>query len=69
LAGAKLLFLPKYSPDLTPIEQLFAKLKQMLRKASARTINTLYSAIGQLLYAFLPKECTNYFKNAGYALT
>jgi putative transposase len=69
LAGAKLLFLPKYSPDLNPIEPLFAKLKHMLRKASARTIDTLYGAIGQLLYAFPPKECTNYFKNAGYALT
>jgi putative transposase len=63
-AGAKLLFLPKYSPDLNPIEQLFAKLKHMLRKASARTIDALYCAIGQLLYAFPPKECANYFKNA-----
>ena len=67
-AGAKLLFLPKYSPDLNPIEQVFAKLKHMLRKAGARTIDTLYEAIGQLLRAFPPEECTNYFKNAGYAL-
>ena len=69
LAGAKLLFLPKYAPHLNPIEQLFAKLKHMLRKASARTIDTLYGAIGQLLDAFPPKECSNYCKNAGYALT
>ena len=68
-AGAKLLFLPKYSPDLNPIEQVFAKLKHMLRKAGARTIDTLYEAIWQLLSAFPPEECTNYFKNAGYALT
>ena len=58
-AGAKLLFPPKYSPDLNPIEQVFAKLKHMLRKAGARTIDTLYEAIGQLLSAFPPEECTN----------
>jgi putative transposase len=68
-AGAKLLFLPKYSPDLNPIEQVFAKLKHMLRKAGARTIDALYEAIGHLLSAFPPEECTNYFKNAGYAPT
>jgi putative transposase len=68
-AGAKLLFLPKYSPDLNPIEQVFAKLKHMLRNAGARTIDALYEAIGQLLSAFPPEECTNYFKNAGYILT
>ena len=68
-AGAKLIFLPKYSPDLNPIEQVFAKLKHMLRKAGARTIEGLYEAIRQLLSAFPPEECTNYFKNAGYALT
>src|SRR3984893_7441261 len=67
-AGAKLLFLPKYSPDLNPIEQVFAKLKHMLRKGGARRMEPLYESIGQLLRAFPPEECTNYFKNAGYAL-
>ena len=68
-AGAKLFFLPKYSPDLNPIEQVFAKLKHLLRKAAARTVDTVCSAIGQLLEAFTPQECRNYFKNAGYDLT
>ena len=67
--GAKLIFLPKYSPDLNPIEQVFAKLKHLLRKAAARTVNALYAAIGQLLAAFTPDECANYFRNAGYDLT
>jgi transposase len=66
-ACAKLLFLPKYSPDLNPIEQVFAKLKHKLRKERARTIDALYAAIG--LSAFPPEECTNYLKNAGYAPT
>jgi transposase len=65
--GAKLIFLPKYSPDLNPIEQVFAKLKHLLRKCAARTVETLCAAIGQLLHAFTPQECANYFKNAGYA--
>ncbi len=68
-AGAKLFFLPKYSPDLNPIEQLFAKLKHLLRNAAERTSETVCSAIGQLLDAFTPQECANYFKNAGYDLT
>jgi transposase len=68
-AGAKLIFLPKYSPDLNPIEQVFAKLKHLLRKAAARTLDALCAAIGQLLAAFKPGECANYFRNAGYALT
>jgi transposase len=68
-AGAKLIFLPKYSPDLNPIEQVFAKLKHLLRKAAARTLDALCVATGQLLEAFTPDECTNYFRNAGYALT
>ena len=68
-AGAKLIFLPKYSPDLNPIEQVFAKLKHLLRKAAARTLDALCAAIGQLLGAFTPAECANYFQNAGYALT
>jgi transposase len=65
--GAKLFFLPKYSPDLNPIEQVFAKLKHLLRKAAARTIEAICAAIGQLLGAFTKRECANYFKNSGYA--
>jgi transposase len=67
--GAKLFFLPKYSPDLNPIEQVFAKLKHLLRKAAARTVEAVWAAIGQALKAFIPKECANYFQNAGYAST
>ena len=65
--GAKLIFLPPYSPDLNPIEMAFAKLKAMLRKAAERTVDALWDAIGQILEAFTPQECTNYFKHAGYA--
>jgi transposase len=65
-AGARLLFLPKYSPDLNPIEQFFAKFKHLLRKAAARTRETVCAAIGQLLDAFSPQECANYFAEAGY---
>lgn len=65
-AGAKLFFLPKYSPDLNPIEQVFAKLKHLLRKAAARTHDAVCAAIGQLLDAFTPQECAHYFKNSGY---
>ncbi len=68
-AGAKLFFLPKYSPDLNPIEQVFAKLKHLLRKASARDFDAVTAAIGQLLDAFTPEECANYLKNSGYAYT
>ena len=68
-AGAKLIFLPKYSPDLNPIEQVFAKLKHLLRTAAARTVDALCAAIGQFLGAFTPDECANYLRNAGYALT
>lgn len=56
-AGAKLLFLPKYSPDLNPIEQVFAKLKHLLRKAAARTLETICEEIGQILGTFTPEEC------------
>jgi transposase len=65
--GAKLFFLPKYSPDLNPIEQVFAKLKHLLRKAAARTIETVCAAIGQILEIYTPQECANYFRNSGYA--
>jgi putative transposase len=66
-AGARLIFLPKYSPDLNPIEQVFAKLKHLLRKAAARTTDTVCASIGQLLDAFTPEECANYLANSGYA--
>jgi putative transposase len=66
-AGAKLLFLPKYSPDLNPIEQVFAKLKHLLRKAAARTQAAVSLAIGRLLDSFTAAECANYFRNSGYA--
>ncbi|MGY4509794.1 transposase [Bradyrhizobium sp. USDA 3650] len=65
-AGAKLFFLPKYSPDLNRIERVFAKLKHLLRKAAARTVDAVCAAIGELLYAFTPEECANYLKNSGY---
>ena len=66
-AGAKLLFLPPYSPDLNPIEQVFAKLKLLLRKAAERTIEATWQRIGTLLDAFPPHECANYLRNSGYA--
>ena len=66
-AGARLFFLPPYSPDLNPIEQVFAKLKTLLRKAAERTVEATWQRIGTLLTAFSPQECANYFRNAGYA--
>ena len=66
-AKAKLFFLPAYSPDLNPIEQAFAKMKTLLRKADARTIDKTWRTIGTLLDCYTPTECANYFKNAGYA--
>ena len=66
-AGAKLLFLPPYSPDLNPIEQVFAKLKTLLRKAEERTVEATWRRIGELLDHFTPAECANYIKNSGYA--
>jgi len=65
-AGAKLLFLPPYSPDFNPIEQAFSKLKAHLRKAAERTIHGLWDAIGRILGLYSPQECVNYFANAGY---
>jgi transposase len=67
--GARLLFLPPYSPDLNPIEQVFAKLKHLMRKAAERTIETTWKRIGQLLDGFQPEECQRYLANAGYAST
>jgi len=68
-AGAKLFLLPKYSPDLNPIEQVFSKLKHLLRKTAARTKTAVTEAIGKLLDNFTPEECRNYFAAAGYAST
>lgn len=65
-AGAKLLYLPPYSPDFNPIEMAFSKLKALLRKAAARTINELWEIIGNLIDTFTPQECHNYFEAAGY---
>jgi transposase len=65
-AGARLLYLPPYSPDFNPIEQAFAKLKALLRKAAARTVDDLWAAIAEALKAFTPTECKNYFVNSGY---
>lgn len=66
-AGAKLLFLPKYSPDLNPIEQVFSKLKHLLRKAQARSYDALLDATGTVLDLFPPDECASYLRNSGYA--
>lgn len=68
-AGAKLLYLPAYSPDLNPIEMAFAKLKAILRKAAERTVPALWDRIGQILDAFTPQECAAYLAHAGYAAT
>ena len=65
-AGANLLYLPPYSPDFNPIENAFAKLKALLRKAAVRTIGALWDQIGMILNLFTPAECANYFKAAGY---
>jgi len=68
-AGAGLLYLPPYSPDFNPIENAFAKLKALLRKAAERTVGGLWDAIGRLIDAFTPTECRNYFQAAGYDAT
>jgi transposase len=64
--GAKLFFLPAYSPDLNPIEMMFAKLKRLLRKADEQSVEATWRRIGDLLGAFTPKECAAYLHNAGY---
>ncbi len=66
-AGAHLLFLPPYSPDLNPIDQAFAKLKHWMRTAAPRSRDTLWRSVGTILKRFTPDECANYLKNAGYA--
>lgn len=68
-AGAHLLFLPPYSPDLNPIEQVFAKLKHLLREAQERSREATWRRIGELLERFTPDECANYLANSGYAST
>ncbi len=65
-AGARLVFLPPYSPDFNPIEKAFAKLKALLRKAAERTVDGLWTAIGNLIGCITPNECRNYFKSCGY---
>jgi transposase len=66
-AGAKILFLPPYSPDLNPIEQVFAKLKHFMREAAERTKERTWKQAGLLLNRFKPDECANYLTNSGYA--
>lgn len=65
-AGARLMFLPPYSPDFNPIEKAFARLKAMLRRAGERTVSGLWSLIGRLIDLFQPQECANYFSSCGY---
>jgi len=68
-AEARLLYLPPYSPDLNPIEQAFAKLKALLRRAGERTVEGLWTLLGRLLDAFTPQECCNYLHHCGYTAT
>jgi len=68
-AGARLLFLPPYSPDFNPIENAFAKLKALLRGAAERSVDALWQRIGELIERFTPTECANYFAAAGYDAT
>ncbi len=68
-AGAQLLYLPPYSPDLNPIEQVFAKLKALLRKYRERTIEGLWQRLGAVLDKFSEDECANYFRHSGYLST
>lgn len=67
--GCTLLLLPAYSPDFNPIEMAFSKLKRLLRKVAARTVEALWDAIGRLLDQFSPEECHNYIRHAGYPAT
>ncbi len=67
--GAKLLFLPAYSPDLNPIEKFFSKLKAHLRKAAARTLDAVLSSISNILNSLTKDESSNYFRHAGYGNT
>ena len=66
--GARVLYLPPYSPDLNPIEMVFSKLKTLVRKSKLRKVSDLWHRLGELCDAFTPKECKNYFKHAGYKI-
>lgn len=66
-AGAKLLFLPAYSPDLNPIEMVFAKIKSLLRAAAIRTVDALWNALATIAGALTPQECANYIRHCGYS--
>jgi transposase len=68
-AGATLRYLPQYSPDLDPIEMALAKLKALLRKAAARTVQGLWRRLGTLIQTFSPQECANYLRHSGYPAT
>jgi transposase len=68
-AGAHLFYLPPYSPDLNPIEQVFAKLKHLMRQAAERSVDATWQRIGDLLDRFTPAECASYLRNCGYAST
>ena len=65
-AGAHLAYLPAYSPDLNPIEQVFAKLKAVLRAKAIRTVDALWTALGEISGAVTPTECANYLRSSGY---
>lgn len=65
-AGASLMFIPPYSPDLNPIERAFAKLKALLRAKAIRTVDALWKTLGELVHCFTPEDCANFFKNDGY---
>jgi len=66
VVDAKLFYLPPYSPDLNPIEQMFAKLKGLLRRAAERTVEATWKRVGTLLGDFTATECANYVRNSGY---
>jgi len=67
--GARIMYLPPYSPDLNPIEMAFSKLRRLMRSLAARTVDALWQACGTLLQAFSPSEILNYFRHAGYRYT
>ena len=64
--GAKVRYLPAYSPDFNPIEMAFSKLKAAMRNGAARSVKALINLIGRLIKTFAPAECANYFRHAGY---
>lgn len=64
--GARLLFLPPYSPDLNPIEQTFSKIKHWMRITQARSVDTVHNALADIINSITPQECNNYFRNSGY---